>query len=258
MGRLDRSKTVVRAGRVAHGSFLYHDVAKELRRRIDERVYAPGARLPSMSELCLSFGVSAITVRNAMRELAQEGLVSGHQGLGVFVKERGQIHRVLAGSPQRSIGDEIARAGFRTRLEELSLEEFKADSEVAESLKVRRGARLFRHQKMTYADDEPVALHIVTLAPDLARRLGIEIGRNFLFPLLAEHGIGVANLRCEFGAILLSEDHAVRFGLPPRFPMLQVRYTPLDDNDMPILSGVTIARSDRFVFEVNLPQKSNG
>jgi DNA-binding GntR family transcriptional regulator len=220
-------------------------------------VYTPGGKLPSMNELCSSFGVSAITVRNALRELAQQGLVSGHQGLGVFVKERGQIHRVLAGSPQRSIGDEIARAGFRARLQELSYLELKADAETAKYLRVRHGARVFRHEKITYADDEPAALHIVTLTADLARRLRPEIGKTFLFPLLAEQGIAIANLRCEFGAIPLSEDHARLFNLPAGFPMLQVRYTPLDARGLPILGGMTIARSDRFLFEVNLPQKSD-
>lgn len=245
------------AGKLPRGKYLYSDVARELRKRIDKAVYRPGSKLPSMSELCTDFGVSAITVRNALRELTQEGLISGHQGLGVFVKERGQIHRVLAGNPQRSIGDEITRAGYRARLEELSYTEIKADAEIAERLHVRRGARLFRHEKMTYADDEPVALHIITLSPDLARKLRPELGKTFLFRLLAEHGIAVANLRCEFGALLLSEEHARWFKLPAGFPMLQVRYTPLNAKGVPILGGMTIARTDRFVFEVDLPQKSD-
>jgi DNA-binding GntR family transcriptional regulator len=256
--KLTEAKTMIRASKISRGGYLYSDIARQLRRRIEERVYVPGAKLPSVSELCSSFGVSAITVRNALRELAQEGLISGHQGLGSFVKERGQIHRVLAGSPQRSIGDEIARAGFRARLEELSGVDFKADEETAQSLGVRRGARMFRHVKMTYADDEPVALHVVTLTADLARKLRPEIGQTFLFRLLAEHGVAIANLRCEFGAILLSEEHARWFNLAAGFPMLQVRYTPLDGKGLPILVGVTIARSDRFLFEVNLPQKSDG
>jgi len=248
---------MVRAGKISRGGYLYSDVARQLRKRIEERVYVPGGKLPSMSELCASFDVSAITVRNALRELVQEGLISGHQGLGVFVKEKGQIHRVLAGSPQRSIGDEIARAGYRARLKEISCFEFKADQEIAKYLRVRRGARMLRHEKMTYADEEPVALHIITLTADLARKLGPEIGSTFLFRLLAEHGIAIANLRCEFGAILLSEEHSRWFNLSAGFPMLQVRYTPLDTKGLPILGGVTIARSDRFLFEVNLPQKSD-
>jgi DNA-binding GntR family transcriptional regulator len=249
---------MVRASRNSHGGFLYSDVARQLRRRIEKRVYEPGGKLPSMNELCASFGVSAITVRHALRELAQEGLISGRQGLGVFVMERGQIHRVLAGNPQRSIGDEIARAGFQARLEELSCVEFRADAEIAQYLHVRHGARMVRHEKITYADDEPVALHVITLMADLARKLRSGIGRKFLFPLLAEHGIAIANLRCEFGAILLSEEYARWFNLPAGFPMVQVCYTPLDAKDFPILRGTTIARSDRFVFEVNLAQKNDG
>lgn len=239
-------------------SYLYSDIARQLRKRIEADVYAPGSKLPSMNELCADFGVSAITVRHALRELAQEGLVSGHQGLGVFVKERAQIHRVLAGSPQRSIGDEITRAGFTARLEELSYGEIKADAELAQSLEIRRGSRMFRHEKLTYADEDPVAYHSVTLSPDLARKLRPELGGQFLFPLLAEHGISVANLRCEFAAILLTEDIARWLKLPAGFPMLRVKYTPLDRNGVPILLGITIARSDRFLFEVNLPQKSDG
>jgi DNA-binding GntR family transcriptional regulator len=198
--------------------------------------------------------VSAITIRSALRELTQEGLVSGHQGLGIFVKEKGHIHRVLAGNPQSTIGDEIARAGFTARIEELSYAEIKADSDLAERLRVRRGASLFRHEKMTYADDEPVALHVVVVSRDLARRIRTDLGRHFLFRVLSDHGIAIANLRCEFGAISLSEAQSHRFLLPAGFPMLQVRYTPIDSGGVPILSGMTIARSDRFRFEVDLTQ----
>jgi DNA-binding GntR family transcriptional regulator len=243
---------------ISRGGYLYSDIARQLRKRIEEQTYLPGSKLPSMSKLCADFSVSAITVRNALRELTQEGLISGHQGLGVFVKKRGQIHRVLAGSPQRSIGDEITRAGFTARLQEISYAEFKADAETAQYLQVRRGARLFRHEKMTYADDDPVAYHIVTLSADLARKLRPDMGETFLWRLMAENGISIANLRCEFGAVLLSEDQARWFKLPAGFPMLRVRYTPEDSSGAPILSGITIARSDRFLFEVNLPQKSDG
>jgi DNA-binding GntR family transcriptional regulator len=93
-----------------HG-YLYLDVARRLRRRVEEGRYPPGSKLPSLADLCAEFNVSAITVRNALRELMQERLVVGRQGLGVFVKAREKIHRVLAGNPQRSIGEEIARAG---------------------------------------------------------------------------------------------------------------------------------------------------
>lgn len=246
------------AAKAPRGSYLYSDVARELRRRIAAEIHAPGTKLPSIAELCADFGVSVMTVRNALRELIQEGLISGHQGLGVFVKEKGHIHRVLAGSPQRSIGDEIARAGYSARIDELAYRELKADAETAKNLAVRRGTRLFQHEKLTYADDEPVAFHTVTLHPELARKLRSGFGTTFLFRLLAEQGIDIATLRCEFGAVSLSEAQARLFNLPAGFAMLRVRYVPLDAAGVPLLLGMTLARSDRFLFEVDLPQKSNG
>src|ERR1700761_6061981 len=146
-------------------SFLYNDVAVELRSQIAQGDYAPGSRLPSLSELVDLFNVSAITIRRALGELMHEGLIEGHQGLGVFVKAVPKIHRVLAGDPNSTIGDEIARAGFKPRLAEIGASQIKATEEIASRLKVTAGSNVFRHQKVTYADEEPVALHTLYMRP---------------------------------------------------------------------------------------------
>jgi len=237
-------------------AFLYSDLVTALRTRIARGTYPPGSRLPSLSELTKEFSVSAITVRRALRELAYEGLVQGHQGLGVFVKTRPRIHRVLAGDPDRSIGDEIRRAGFTPRLEEIDYLTIEATDDVAARLDVRPGTSIVRHQKLTYANDEPVALHVVHLRPALARRLRPDLSKLFLFLLLEQHNIIIDNLKCEFSSSTLTEDNARLFQLPAGQPMMRVDYTAFDDDGKPLLLGLTICRPDRFVFEVNLPRRA--
>jgi DNA-binding GntR family transcriptional regulator len=237
-------------------AFLYSDLVTALRTRIARGTYPPGSRLPSLSELTKEFGVSAITVRRALRELTYEGLVQGHQGLGVFVKTRPRIHRVLAGDPDRSIGDEIRRAGFTPRLEEIDYLTIEATDDVAARLDVRPGTSIVRHQKLTYANDEPVALHVVHLRPALARRLRPDLSKLFLFLLLEQHNIIIDNLKCEFSSSTLTEDNARLFQLPAGQPMMRVDYTAFDDGGKPLLLGLTICRPDRFVFEVNLPRRA--
>ncbi len=187
-------------------SFLYSDLLTALRSRIASGSYPPGSRLPSLAELTKAFGVSAITVRRALRELVYEGLVQGHQGLGVFVKTKPRIYRVLAGDPDRSIGDEIGRAGFVPRLAELTEGVIKADDKIAARLGLRPGAPIFRHQKQTFANDEPVALHRLHMRPGLARTLQKELGNVFIFSLLKKHNIPIANLRCEFSSATVTEE----------------------------------------------------
>lgn len=241
--------------RMPQRAFLYSDVVAALRTRIARGTYPPGSRLPSLSELTKEFGVSAITVRRALRDLTYEGLVIGHQGRGVFVKTQPRIHRVLAGDPDRSIGDEIGRAGFTPRLEEIDHGIVEASDDVAARLGVRPGARIFQHQKLTFANDEPVALHMLHLRPALARRLRPELSKLFLFRLLDRHGITIENLKCQFSSTTLSEEHTHLFQLPAGQPMMRVDYTPTGTDGKPLLLGTTICRPERFVFEVNLPRR---
>lgn len=241
---------------ISQRAFLYSDLVIALRARIARATYPPGSRLPSLSELTEEFGVSAITVRRALRELTYEGLVQGHQGLGVFVKTKPRIHRVLAGDPDRSIGDEIGRAGFAPRLEEIDHAVIAADDDIAARLGVRPGTRIFHHQKLTFANDEPVALHELHLRPALARKLRPDLSKLFLFALLDKHKIAIGNLKCEFSSTVLSDEHARLFHLPPGQPMMRVDYTATAEDGKPLLLGLTVCRPDRFVFEVNLPRRA--
>lgn len=60
-------------------------IADALSRRISSGQLVPGAQLPTESDLMGSFGVSRLTVRRALQNLMQDGLVVGHQGKGTFV-----------------------------------------------------------------------------------------------------------------------------------------------------------------------------
>ena len=61
-------------------------VADQLKKKIISGEYSSGDKLPVESELCLAFGVSRITIREAMKKLNAMGLVEIKQGKGTFVK----------------------------------------------------------------------------------------------------------------------------------------------------------------------------
>lgn len=64
---------------------LYAQVAGLIRRRIREKIWQPGDRLPSLEELTREFSVSLITVRRAVELLEHEGILKRVQGRGTFV-----------------------------------------------------------------------------------------------------------------------------------------------------------------------------
>ncbi|MPZ56031.1 MAG: GntR family transcriptional regulator [Rhizobiales bacterium] len=231
---------------------LYRDIASKLRARITKGVYLPNDKLPSLAELVAEFKASAISVRRALRELAYEGLIYGEQGRGVFVKPKGIIHRVLATNAERSIGDEIGRAGFKATIKELKYDRIGADEEIASRLKVAPGTKIHRHQKLVFADSEPVSLHFLHFTNEIAPRLKPHLAHAFVFPMLKRARIHVQQTRFEFAAMALSNDHSALFNKPAGFPMGALRFTPLTRRRTPILTGTTIFRSDRFVFDLDV------
>lgn len=66
---------------------LSDQVADQLRAMITAKQYRPGEKLPVESELAAEFGVSRITVREAMHKLDVMGIVEVRQGAGTFVRE---------------------------------------------------------------------------------------------------------------------------------------------------------------------------
>ena len=67
--------------------FLYKQIANKLREEIDEGLYAPGSRLPSMDLLATHFDVNKITVLKAMDELKSEGVIYSIPAKGTYVTE---------------------------------------------------------------------------------------------------------------------------------------------------------------------------
>lgn len=64
----------------------YAQLAGILKQKISKGIYRPGARLPSESAVARSFGISAMTARQAIGILSEEGLIDRIQGRGTFVK----------------------------------------------------------------------------------------------------------------------------------------------------------------------------
>jgi GntR family transcriptional regulator len=65
----------------------YRRVAEDIRQTIRDGRLAPGAKLPVRRELVVQYGVSSITIDNAMLILKAEGWVRGHQGRGTYVAD---------------------------------------------------------------------------------------------------------------------------------------------------------------------------
>lgn len=118
----------------------YEQVKGWIRQHIASGAWKPGDVVPSEAALMERFAISRMTANRALRELATEGLVTRVQGSGTRVA---QLHRISSQLVIRDIHEEVAERGHVHSTRVLKVAQEKAGAELADSLALRRGARVF-------------------------------------------------------------------------------------------------------------------
>ena len=113
------------------------------------------SKVPSENDLATQFGVSRMTARRALQELAQAGILRRSRGRGTFVAPFKSQASVLT---IRNIADEIAEQGGCHRSEVLQLQPCPASPEVAEALALDVGQQVFSSLICHYRDGCPIQL----------------------------------------------------------------------------------------------------
>jgi GntR family histidine utilization transcriptional repressor len=118
----------------------YEQVKDWVRAHIASGDWRPGDPVPSEAALMDQFAISRMTAHRALRELATEGLVTRTQGSGTRVA---QLHRISSQLVIRDIHEEVAERGHVPATRVLLVREEKATAELAASLGLRKGAKVF-------------------------------------------------------------------------------------------------------------------
>jgi GntR family transcriptional regulator len=193
-------ETSGRAGPVstAAGVPLHRQLFLVLHDEIDRGVLAPGDALPTEQTLCDQFGVSRITVRRALADLAEQGYIERRQGVGSFVRQHGPADVSSAG---RSYMEGLRQTQFETEVDVVELGTRRPPRRVAEALETS-GELLHivrvRRQRRT---GEPLLVSDAWLPTELADTLTESaLRRAPLYELLSDAGVVTDRVRHEITA----------------------------------------------------------
>ena len=117
--------------------------------------YETGTKLPAEAQLAERFGVNRHTVRRALADMAEQGLVHARRGAGVFVAAKPTDYPV---GKRIRFHQNIRRAGRVPSKKVLRLEVLAADAREADALDLDPGDPVVVYEGLSYADDHPVAL----------------------------------------------------------------------------------------------------
>ena len=136
---------------------LYKQVKDRLLELLSDGTVPPMGKLASERELVERYGVSRITIRQAMRELVTEGHLRSHPGKGFYSTGRSTA-QAFELELLRSFTATALRHGLAPGARLISGEMVPADEKLAVSLQVRVGERLVALRRLRLLDDQPVAI----------------------------------------------------------------------------------------------------
>ncbi|KAA9394953.1 GntR family transcriptional regulator [Kocuria coralli] len=205
-----------------------------------------GDRLPGERKLVEQFGVSRITVRHAISQLVNDGLLTREHGRGTFVAHgmaRSRLH--LA-----SFHEDMRAAGLKpsTRVDLVAEEE--APAEAAAHLGTEHALRV---RRLRLGDGIPVSVDDCWLVPGL---LPSEADwESSLYGMLAQAGAGITRAEQTVQAQAAGARDAALLGIQPGTPVLAFHrrsFSLAADGERPVEYSVSVYRADRYQIHMEV------
>lgn len=222
-----------------------------LRDRIVSGEARPRSRLPSEPMLAEQYGISRVTVRRALDQLASEGLIERRAGSGTFVSGMGTGMPVVA--DLSNVLTHLVEMGRRTGVKLLSFSYGDPSPAVAEALGLDAGERVQRSVRVRLIDGQPFS-HLTTFVPE---RIGIsyseaDLASTPLLELLERTGQVAERANQSIGAALAGPDVAAALDLDIGAALLSLTRVVLDPAGRGIEYLQALYRPDRYSFNMDL------
>jgi len=222
-----------------------------LRDRILSGDIVSSARLPSEPLLAQEHGVSRVTVRRALDQLASEGLIERRPGSGTFVNSKSASAQVTADFS--NVLTHLVEMGRRTDVRLLSFAYTTPTPSLIEDLKLESGERVQRSVRVRLIDGLPFS-YLVTHVPE---RIGIsyseaDLASTPLLELLERSGVVAERAQQIVGASLAGPEVAAALGLEIGAALLSMTRVVYDPSNRGIEHLQALYRPDRYSLHMDL------
>ena len=119
---------------------LTNQVRQDILNRIKEKDYPEGSKIPTEKQFCEQYGVSRITIQNAILSLVNDGVLYRIKGKGTFVKKKRIDWHFM--TQDTSFNQQILSMGMTPSTNVLNFEVIPASESVAENLCIQEGERV--------------------------------------------------------------------------------------------------------------------
>ena len=239
----------------------YHQIYLVLCEQLQEGKFDAG--LPGELALMQQFAVARVTVRRALSQMAEEGLIKREPGRGTRPLRSDGADKLGKSSHASHLGGQQARLtgllenlvtmGLRTSVKVLSVQHLKAPKDVGEKLQLANGAMVQKAERVRSTREGPVSLITTWVPESIAHGFGRrELSQKPILVLLEEAGVIVGRAEQTISARLADVEMARHLDVPVGSALLAVRRLIYDDQEKPVQWLLGLYRPDRYEYQMQL------
>ncbi|MEW6578927.1 MAG: GntR family transcriptional regulator [Chloroflexota bacterium] len=227
---------------------IYLQLEEQLEQLIVNGAWRPKEPLPSDHSLAQTFQISVMTVRQAMSQLVNKGLIYRERGRGTFVSPRLLDHHLTR---LEGFTEDMRSRGLSSSSRILTFDISPASSLVTDSLALEAETPVLHIERLRLVDDRPVAIHDAYLTYLDISREELEAVES-LYALLERKGVWLTEAYETLEAIAASKDMADLLRVERGAPLLKASRTSWDRSNRPIELVYAIYRADFYRYGIRL------
>ena len=222
-------------------------ISRSLRADIAQARYGPGDKLPTEAALASRFGVNRHTVRRALGDLVEAGIIHTRRGAGIFVAHRPTDYPI---GERVRFHQNLRAAGRLPGKQILALETRAADAAEADALRLAPGEMVHVYEGLSLADGIPVATFCSSFPAARFPELLTALNRlKSVTEALREQGVAdYTRASTRLNAKLASPTQALHLHLEPGAPILRTIAVNVDPEGQPVEYGRTWFAGDRITL----------
>jgi GntR family transcriptional regulator len=228
---------------------LYYQLQGVLKAEIESGKWRPGEQIPTESQLVERFGVSKITVRQALQELVDLGYIRREHGRGTFVSQRkfDEGPRELTSFTEETKRRNLVAA---SRILEQGIK--KADAAVARALAMTLHSPVFVLRRVRLADGEPVSIQTAHIPAAFVPGMQMSDAESLYEVLQTRYDLFAARAKETYAAAAAEAATAKLLRIPTGSPVFKAERVTLLPNQKPFEFVQSTIRGDRYTIVLDL------